>query len=62
MFTDYLYLPLVSIPRSIIKLVHFKSFKKPSKPTQLIGGQKKRKFSRTIQETKTPSKLPGSVS
>jgi hypothetical protein len=30
--------------------------------SQLTGGQKKRRSSRTKQETKTPSKLPGSVS
>jgi hypothetical protein len=52
----------VSIPKSTVKPTRFKGSGEPSKPSQLGGGQKKRRSSRTKQETKTPSKLPGSVS
>jgi hypothetical protein len=50
------------MPRSTVKPTHSKGSGEPSKPTQLTGGQKKRRSSRTKQEIKTPSKLPGSVS
>jgi hypothetical protein len=49
------------MPKSTVKLACSKGSAEPSKPTQPTGGQKKRRSSRTRQETKTPSKLPGSV-
>jgi hypothetical protein len=46
---------------STVKPMRSKGSGEPSKPIQPTGGQKKRRSSRTKQETKTPSKLPGSV-
>jgi hypothetical protein len=50
------------MPRSTIKLTHSKGSGEPSKPSQPTGRQKKKRSSRTRQETKTPSKLPDFVS
>jgi hypothetical protein len=38
------------MPKSTVKLIYSKGSGKPSKPSQLTGGQKKRKSSRTKQE------------
>jgi hypothetical protein len=45
----------MSMPKSTVKLAYSKNSGETFKPTQPTGGQKKRRFSRTRQETNTPS-------